>query len=78
MTIDEQRQLRNVQVIRVSLAAALRKASPGQEERCIARARQLLTHARHEATTTVMAEIDALEAELTGSPTHRYAGRNGH
>lgn len=61
------RQRLNVRTIRVSLAAARRHAPPDGMDRCIARARQLLEHARREATTaSVISDIDAVEAELRG------------
>lgn len=64
----EARQRLNVRTIRVSLVAARRHALPDAEGRCIARARQLLEHARHEATVvSVISEIEALEAELRGA-----------
>ena len=55
----------NVRAIRVSLTSALRRVSPEQKAPCVERARQLLAHARDEAlTAAVVADIDALEAQL--------------
>lgn len=52
----------------MSLASALRQLSPEQATLCIARARQLAEHARHQATAdSVLAEIAALEADLEGA-----------
>ena len=65
---SEHRQRMNVRAIRVTLEAALRHVSPEQGQRCVDRARQLLDHARHEATTAaVESDIDALVAELTSA-----------
>ena len=59
------RQLMNVRTIRVTLASALRHLPPEKVEPCIARARQLLQHAREETTAaSVLADIEALDAEL--------------
>lgn len=61
----EHRQLMNVRTIRVTLASALRHVPPDKVDLCIARARQLLDHAREEAKpASVLAEIEALDAEL--------------
>lgn len=65
---DEERQRLNVRAIRVTLASALRHAGPHQADLCMARARQLLEHVRHQAkAASVLSDIDALEAELRGS-----------
>lgn len=62
---DDHRQRMNVRAIRVSLASALRHATPNQTDLCLARARQLLDQARHGATgESVLSEIRALESEL--------------
>ena len=67
MTI-EHRQRMNVRAIRVTLANALRHLSPEQAPACVDRARQLLDHARQEATSAaVVSEIDAVVAELTSA-----------
>ena len=64
MTTDHRQQM-NVRTIRVTLASALRHLPPEKADLCIARARQLLDHAREEATAApVLADIDALDAEL--------------
>lgn len=61
----EHRQLMNVRTIRVTLVSALRHLPPDKADLCIARARQLLDHAREEATAaSVLADIEALAAEL--------------
>lgn len=64
---DEERQRMNVRVIRVTLNAALRNASPQEVEQCRARARQLLADARRNTTAAVViSEIEALQDELAG------------
>lgn len=64
MTSDH-RQRMNVRTIRVTLASALRHLPPDKVDPCVARARQLLDHARDEATAaSVLADIEALDAEL--------------
>ena len=65
---NDERQRLNVRAIRVTLASALRHAGPDQTDRCVDRARQLLDHARSQAThPSVLADIDALDAELAGT-----------
>lgn len=65
---DDRRQLLGVRAIRVTLASALRHATPEQRDLCIGRARQLLAHVREEATASaVIAEIEAMEAQLPTS-----------
>lgn len=62
---DDARQRLNVRTIRVTLESAYRYASSDGVDRCIARARQLLEHARREATAaSVILDIEALETEL--------------
>lgn len=62
---DDYRQRLNVRAIRVTLASVRRHATPDQVGLCIVRARQLLEHARDQATApAVIFEIEALEAEL--------------
>ena len=65
---SEDRQLMNVRAIRVTLASALRHLPPEKVDLCVARARQLLDHAREEATAgSVLAQIESLEVELASS-----------
>jgi hypothetical protein len=62
---SEHRQRMNIRAIRVTLASALRYVAPEQAGLCVDRARQLLEHARMEATSAaVLGDIDALDAEL--------------
>ena len=64
---DQERQRMNVRVIRVTLDAALRHASPQEAHQCRARARQLLLDARRNTTAAaVISEIEALQDELDG------------
>jgi hypothetical protein len=66
---SEHRQRMNVRAIRVTLTSALRHVNPEQAKPCMARARELLDHARREATTAaVVADIDALVADLASEP----------
>ena len=62
---SEHRQRMNVRAIRVTLTSALRHVAPEQKVVCVDRARQLLAHSREDAlTAAVVADIDALEAQL--------------
>lgn len=62
---SQHRQQMNVRTIRVTLASAVRHAPPEKADLCIARARQLLAHAREDAVSAaVLFDIEALEAEL--------------
>jgi hypothetical protein len=62
---DDERQRLNVRTIRLTLASALHHIPPDQAALCVARARQLLTHARNEASApSVISDIEAVEAEL--------------
>ena len=73
---DEQRQRLNVRTIRVSLQAALRFTTPAQGQLARERARELLAHARRQASVKdVIADIEALQAEITGAP---FSGRAAH
>lgn len=75
---DIDRQRMNVRVIRTSLTAALRYATPAEARLCIARAAQLLDHARAEAASTaVIAEIDELRSEITNGLEPRAESREG-
>ena len=66
--VTDERQRLNVRAIRVTLASALRHLPPDQAAVSIGRARQLLAHARAEATVPgVISDIEALEAELQGA-----------
>lgn len=62
---DEGRQRLNVRTIRMTLAPARQHSPPDELRVCVARAHELLEHARHKATAaSVISDIDALEAEL--------------
>ena len=63
---DEQRQLFNIRVIRVTLGAALRKASSPQVAReAVAQAMSLLDGVRQTATTAqVRSEVDSVRSDI--------------
>jgi hypothetical protein len=64
---NEELQRMNVRTIRVTLASALRHVGSQEYELCIARAEQLLAHARDQASSdAVAAEIETLQNELAG------------
>lgn len=72
----EERQRINVRAIRVSLAAALRHATPHEADMCRTRASELLQRARDETSVAdVLAQIDAAQAELTGETSEQRDGR---
>ena len=71
----EERQRINVRAIRVSLAAALRHATPHEADMCRTRASALLQRARDETSVVdVVAQIDAAQAELDAEMSEQLEG----